>query len=111
MSTEEKLEDSVLKFVATHGEGGESLHVDTTGPTTFSGTAHSHLPVKERAARTFDPSCKYDVSSLFEINVMPNKLEPLSFYIFFSGSFTIIYYCIYWLLFTKTKGDGPPPKK
>lgn len=47
MRTEEKLEDSVLSFVATHGEGGESLHVETAGPTTFSGTAHSHLPVKE----------------------------------------------------------------
>lgn len=84
LNTEEKLENSVLMFAAAHGEGGESLHVGTARPTTFSGTEHSQIHVQERAASIFDPSCKHDVSCLFEISITLNKLEPLRFLKFFS---------------------------
>lgn len=84
LNTEEKLEDSVLRFGDAHGESGESLHVGTARPTTFSGTEYSQLHVQERAASIFDPSCKHDVSCLFEIRVTLNKLESLSFLKFFS---------------------------
>lgn len=83
MNTEEKLKDSVLRFAATHGEGGESLHVGTVRPSTFSGTEYSQLHVQERAASIFDPSCKHDVSCLFEISITLSNLEPLRYLKFF----------------------------
>lgn len=91
MNTEEKLKDSVLRFAATHGEGGESLHVGTVRPSTFSGTEYSQLHVQERAASIFDPSCKHDVSCLFEISITLSNLEPLRFLKFFPKLAVIIF--------------------